>query len=69
MGIAHDRLDAVLNWTVVLQVENKCEAEFDALRRLPKISGRQRRRISHLEKHLDAGDVICECYEKAIRPI
>lgn len=66
MGIAHDRLDAILNWTVALQVENTCQAEFDALRKQDKISRRQLRRISHLERHLDIGDLICECYEKCL---
>jgi hypothetical protein len=62
-GINHKRLDEVLTWAPQLQVEATCAAEFEALRRVGKPGEAQRRRMEHLEKHLDRGDVICECYE------
>lgn len=45
--------------------EPNCQEEFDIIRRqMPKISTAQANRIRHLETHLDAGDVICNCYKE-----
>ena len=63
-SINHERLDALQTWAPQLKVEPTCAAEFEALRRIPKHSIAQDRRVQHLEYHLDRGDTICECYEK-----
>lgn len=45
--------------------EPNCQEEFDIIRRRgPKLSMAQVKRMQHLENHLDAGDVICNCYKE-----
>lgn len=65
----HERLDAVLTWAPQLKVADTCSAEFEALRKIEKQSRTQRRRAEHLERHLDAKEDVCDCYEKVRRDI
>lgn len=68
-GNNHKRLDALMSWAPLLQVGDTCEEEFEALRKIPRQSTAQRRRAVHLEKHLDAGEIVCDCYENVRRDI
>lgn len=58
------RIDQVTNGSCLLKCEPTAAAEFEALRKIPKLGRGQARRIKHLERHLDAGELICDCYEK-----
>lgn len=62
--IDHDRLDQIQNWSAVLGSVHTAAEEFEALRKIDKQSRSQRRRVQHLERHLDAGEVVCDCYEQ-----
>lgn len=62
--INHNRLDQITNWSPVLGCEPTVAEEFEALRKFAKRSRGQQRRIEHLERHLDAGELICDCYEE-----
>lgn len=56
-----EKLLGPINWPKV--IENLAE-EFESLRRQgPKWSQAQISLMSHIEKHLDAGDVVCRCYQ------
>lgn len=50
--------------------EMDLKVEFEILRRFsPKISMAQFNRMSHIEEHLDKGDVVCNCYDTELEGI
>lgn len=64
----HDRFDQVLSWAPFLGVDSdKVVNELSGLRSLsmPDRDRERRRRAEHLQRHIDAGEVICDCYEEA----
>lgn len=67
--VNHKRFDALMNNSFALGVEDNAAAEFEALRRTIKLGPSQVRRMQHLEKHLDRGDVACDCYENLRRDL
>ena len=59
----YKRIDAVMSWAPVLNVENTCSDEVNALQKLDRLGRAQTRRVRHLQKHLERGDNVCDCYE------
>lgn len=58
------RLEALQRQSYNLGCADRADAEFEALRKLgPKLSRAQSRRMRHLERHLDLGENVCDCYE------
>lgn len=61
--IDHDRLDQILSWAPQVCEGDGVAEKFEGLRRLgAKLSRSQARRAAHLERHLDAGVLVCDCF-------
>lgn len=60
----HSRLDQITNWSCYLKCGATAAEELEAFRKLDKYTRAQKRRVEHLQRHVDAGDVICNCYEE-----
>lgn len=63
-AVNHERLDQVLSWAYQVGSGTTTAEEFEGLRRLDKLSLAQWRRMQHLERHLDAEELVCDCYER-----
>lgn len=62
--IDHDRIDQVSTRAPWLGVDNTAEAELEALKDSIAAGPGQNKRILHLERHITAGEAVCDCYEK-----